>query len=112
PLCVHGLVAVDETIDSSRAHAGDVFRFVLVDALKAPDDTPIPAGTVGYGVVANASHAERGGRGGYLALETRFILMPDGKHVQTMIDRFTDERSTAAGASANAPGLLGWVPLV
>lgn len=112
PFCVHGLIAVDETIDSSRAHSGDVFRFEVVDVMTAPDGTVVPAGTAGYGVVANASHAERGGRGGYLALETRFVVLPDGKHVQTMIDRVNDEKSTAVGSSANAPGVLGLVPIV
>jgi hypothetical protein len=112
PLCVHGLIAVDETIDSSHARSGDVFHYVIVDSVTAPDRTPIPAGTTGYGIVANAAHAERGGRGGYLALETRFLVLPDGKHVQVIIDRFNDELSTAAGSSANAPGVLGLIPIV
>jgi hypothetical protein len=112
PACVHGLIAVDETIDSSHARSGDVFHYVIVDAVTAPDGAPIPAGTTGYGVVANASHAERGGRGGYLALETRFVVLPNGKHVQVIIDRFNDELSTAAGSSANAPGVLGLLPIV
>ncbi|HZX68541.1 MAG TPA: hypothetical protein VFE70_06630 [Candidatus Elarobacter sp.] len=112
PFCVHGLVAVDETIDSSHAHSGDVFRFQVVDAMTAPDGIAIPAGTTGYGLVANAAHAERGGRGGYLALEARFVVLPDGKHVQAIIDRVHDELSTAAGGSANAPGLLGLIPIV
>jgi hypothetical protein len=112
PLCPHGLVAVDETIDSSRARAGDVFKFVVVDTVSATDGTQVPSGTVGYGVVANASHAGGGGRGGYLALETRFVVLPDGKHEQVIIDRFNDELSTAAGSSANAPGVLGLIPIV
>jgi hypothetical protein len=112
PLCPHGLVAVDETIDSSRARAGDVFKFVVVDTVSATDGTQVPSGTVGYGVVANASHAGGGGRGGYLALETRFVVLPGGKHEQVIIDRFNDEQSTAVGSSANAPGVLGLIPIV
>jgi hypothetical protein len=112
PPCVHGLIAVQETIDSSTAHAGDVFHYAIVDGVTAPDHTPIPAGTTGFGIVANSAHAERGGRGGYLALETRFLVLPDGKHVQVIIDRFDDELSTAAGSSANAPGVLGLIPIV
>jgi hypothetical protein len=110
--CVHGLIAVDETIDSSHSHSGDVFRFQVVNAMTAPDGTAVPAGSTGYGLVANAAHAERGGRGGYLALEARFVVLPDGKHVQAIIDRVNDELSTAAGSSANAPGLLGLIPIV
>ena len=112
PACVHALVAMDDTVDSARAKSGDVFRFVLTEAARALDGTTIPAGTLGYGVVANAAHADRGGRGGYLALETRFLLMDDGKHVPAIIDRANDQVSSVAGATANAPGLLGLIPIV
>ncbi len=112
PLCAHGLIAVDETIDSSRARSGDVFKFVVADTITAADGTQVPSGTVGYGIVANASHAERGGRGGYLALEARFVVLAGGKHEQVVIDRFNDEQSSAVGGSANAPGLLGLIPIV
>ncbi|MDB5070355.1 MAG: hypothetical protein JWM87_1466 [Candidatus Eremiobacteraeota bacterium] len=115
PACVRAMVAMDETIDSSRSKSGDVFKFVLVEPATAPDGTAIPAGNLGYGVVANAAHAERGGRAGYLALETRFLLVGDGKdakHVPAIIDRATDQKSTAVGATANAPGLLGLIPIV
>jgi hypothetical protein len=112
PVCPRSLIAVDETIDSSKAHSGDVFKFVVVDAVASPDGTQVPAGTVGYGIVANASHAQSGGRGGYLALETRFVVLTSGKHEQVIIDRFNDEESTAVGGSANAPGVLGLIPIV
>jgi hypothetical protein len=112
PPCVHALVAMDDSIDSSRSKSGDVFKFVLVDSATAPDGTAVPAGTVGYGVVANAAHAERGGRAGYLALETRFFVLDNGKHVPAIIDRANDQASTAVGATANAPGLLGLIPIV
>jgi hypothetical protein len=112
PPCTHALIAVDETIDSSHSHSGDVFHYVTVENVTAPDGTPVPSGTMGYGVVANAAHAERGGRGGYLALETRFVVLPSGKHVQIIIDRVNDEMSSAVGSSANAPGVLGLLPIV
>ena len=115
PPCVRALVAMDDTIDSSRSKSGDVFKFVLVDSATAPDGTVVPSGTVGYGVVANAAHAERGGRAGYLALETRFFVLgegKDGKHVPAIIDRANDQASVAVGATANAPGLLGLIPIV
>jgi hypothetical protein len=112
PPCRHVLVAMDDNVDSAQAKAGDVFHFRLVDPVTAPDGTALPVGTLGYGVVANSAHAERGGRGGYLALETRFFLAPDGHHVPAIIDRFNDSASTALGATANAPGLLGMIPIV
>jgi hypothetical protein len=112
PPCRRALVAVEDNIDSARAKSGDVFRFQLAEAVTAADGTALPPGTPGYGVVANASHAERGGRAGYLALETRFFVLGDGRHVPAIIDRFTDVASSAVGASANAPGLLGLIPIV
>ena len=103
---------MEDTVDSARAKSGDVFKFQLAEAATAPDGTALPPGTPGYGVVANASHAERGGRAGYLALETRFFVLGDGRHVPAIIDRFTDVASSAVGATANAPGLLGLIPIV
>ena len=110
--CVRAMVAMDDAIDSSHAKSGDVFKFRIVDPSTAADGTVIPAGTIGYGVVANAAHADKGGRGGYLALEARFFALDNGRHVPAIIDRFNDVASVAAGASANAPGLLGLIPLV
>jgi hypothetical protein len=112
PPCVRVLVAMDDNVDSSNAKPGDVFKFRLVDDSVAPDGTRLESGTLGYGVVANASHAERGGRGGYLALETRFFVAPNGRHIAAIIDRANDSAASAAGATANAPGLLGLIPIV
>ena len=112
PPCRHALVAMEDNVDSAHAKSGDIFRFALVDPATAPDGTALPPGTPGYGVVANSSHAERGGRAGYLALEARFFVLPDGRHVSAIIDRFTDVGSSAVGATANAPGLLGLIPIV
>ncbi len=63
-------------------------------------------------MVAIASHAGRGGQGGYLVLETRFLAPENGPHVPVVIDRGTDAAAVALGGSANAPGLLGMIPLV
>jgi hypothetical protein len=110
--CVRTLVALEDTLDSARAKGGDAFKFRLVEAARASDGTAVPAGTLGYGVVSNVQHAERGGRPGYLALEARFFVLGDGKHVTTIIDWATDQGSTAVGSTANAPYVLGLIPLV
>ncbi|HEY0614501.1 MAG TPA: hypothetical protein VGC96_07660 [Candidatus Elarobacter sp.] len=112
PPCARVLVAVDENVDSARAKSGDVFKFVLVDDAATPDGTRVPAGTPGYGVVAISQHADKGGRAGYLAVETRFFLLPDGRHVPAIIDRANDEAASAVGSTANAPGILGLIPIV
>ena len=112
PACVRTLVALEDTLDSAKAKGGDVFKFRLVEAARASDGTQVPAGSLGYGVVSNVQHAERGGRPGYLALEARFFVLGDGKHVATIIDWATDQGSTAVGSTANAPYVLGLIPLV
>ena len=112
PPCVRTLVAVEDTLDSARAKGGEVFKFRLVETARAADGTTVPAGTLGYGIVSNVQHADRGGRPGYLALEARFFVLGDGKHVTAIIDWATDEGSTAVGSTANAPYLLGLIPLV
>ena len=109
--CRAATVALRDTLDSANAKPGDAFSFQLVDATVAPDGTPLPAGTVGYGIVANATHADKGGRPGYLALETRFFDA-GGKHVAAIIDRANDEKTAATGSTANAPGVLGYIPIV
>jgi hypothetical protein len=112
PPCIRALVAALETIDSARAHSGDPFTFALDRTVTTRDGIEIPSGTLGYGIIATAAHAERGGRGGYLALETRFVELEDGRHVPIIIDRVNDTKSSAVGATANAPGLLGLIPIV
>jgi hypothetical protein len=112
PPCKPVLVAMEDTVDSSRSKSGEVFRFRLVDPAVTPDGTVVPAGTLGYGVVANSAHADRGGRPGYLALETRFFVLDNGRHVAAIIDRANDQASTAVGATANAPSVLGLIPIV
>ncbi len=112
PPCARALVAVLDDVDSARAHAGDPFLFRVAETVTAPDGSTIPAGNIGYGVVAIASHAGRGGQGGYLVLETRFLAPEHGPHVPVVIDRGTDAAAIAAGGSSNAPGLLGMIPLV
>jgi hypothetical protein len=112
PPCVRTLVAMEDTLDSSKAKGGEVFKFRLVEPASAADGTLVPAGTLGYGIVSNVQHADRGGRPGYLAVETRFFVLGNGKHVAAIIDWATDAGSTAVGSTANAPYLLGLIPLV
>lgn len=110
PPCVRAQIALIDPVNSANARAGDSFRFRIVDASTAPDGTPIPAGNIGYGVVAFASHANRGGVGGYIALEPRFIRLADGTKIDVFADRLTSTNSAKTGSSNNAPFYLGAVP--
>jgi len=112
PPCVHALVAVLDDIDSAKAHPGDVWEFRLAENATAPDGTPLQAGQLGYGVIANATHANKNSTPGYLALETRFLALADGRHIPVIIDRHNDDSSVATGASGNAPWALGLIPFV
>jgi len=72
-----GTVMVDK-IESGSAKAGQVFRFkTLADARVGT--MPVPAGTIGYGIVRNVDRAGRRDHDGSLALEPRYLMV--GKHV-------------------------------
>jgi hypothetical protein len=112
PQCVRVNVALEDDIDSARARANDAFRFVTVSDVQLADGTPVPAGSIGYGLVAISQHAERGGRGGYLVIETRFVGLRSGVHIPASIDWAEATRATATGASMNIPGIVGAIPFM
>jgi len=112
PACVRGTIAMTSDVDSASSRPGDSFGFRMVGAVTAADGTVIPAGAAGFGVVAISTHAARGGRGGYVVIETRFVAPAGGKHVPVTIDWGSAARATATGASRNIPGIVGAVPLV
>ena len=99
-----------ETVDSSEARPGDFFRFETVNAVTAGAKVVIPARTLGYGIVAIASPAGRGGHEGTLVLDPRYLVLPSGKHVGVVLNHNTDSLQKS-GSSNNAPGYLGALPL-
>jgi hypothetical protein len=111
PACVRSIVEMTSDVDSAHARSGDSFQFKNLEAVHAPDGTLVPAETPGFGVVAIAQHAQRGGRGGYVVIETRFLAMPNG-HVPVTIDWTTAARATATGSSRDIPGIVGAIPFV
>ena len=112
PVCARAAIALDDTIDSSRAHAGDTFHFQLAADAAAPDGTPLQRGLPGYGVVAVAHAAERSGIPGYLVLEARFVELPDGRHIPVTIDDAHASLQLIRGATANAPVEATIIPYV
>ena len=112
PECERTVVAMAADVDSARVRAGDPFTFRTADAATAPDGSAIPAGTLGYGTVQIAQHAQRGGRGGYLVLDARFLALANGAHVPVTLDPVRSTNATATGGSGNIPGLVNAVPLV
>ncbi len=112
PVCQPAVVAMDVDVDSAHASAGDSFSFRTALPATAPDGSAIPVGTLGYGTVQIAQHAQRGGRGGYLVLEARFLALANGTHLPVTIDPVRGTNAVATGGSGNIPGVVNAVPMV
>jgi hypothetical protein len=112
PPCVRATVALVDEVHTAHARPGDTFRLRTTEPVTLADGTVIPADTPGYGVVSIAQHAQRGGRGGYVAIETRFVALASGTHVPATIDWAAASNATATGGSRNIPGLVGAVPFM
>jgi hypothetical protein len=112
PVCVRETIVLADAVDSAHARVGDSFRFRTAEATTASDGTAVPANALGYGIVSAASHAERGGRGGYLALEPRVLTLENGKRIPVIADRFPGSRGVATGKSRNASGFLNAIPFL
>ncbi len=89
-------------IDTTTARVGDVFRFTTI---ASPDGSApgLPAGLTGYGIVTHAEHAKRG-RGGRLAIDTRFVANVDGSHVATAL---LDAQAYVEGNTRDLPVVAG-----
>jgi hypothetical protein len=72
-------VEMVDVVDSAKAHAGAPFRFKVTSDAARDDGMKIPAGSMGYGVIREASAAGRHKHDGSLALEPRYIMVPKGK---------------------------------
>ena len=110
-VCPRATVALDGPLSSGTARVGQPFRVSVTMATALEDGIAVPAGTKGVGIVSLVEHAQRGGRGGVLALEMRFLIMPDGRHVPASIDRTAVSPGRLEGESRNVPGIIGAIPL-
>jgi hypothetical protein len=98
-----------DNVDSGKAHAGDFFRFRTINTVMVGKRIVIPARTPGYGVVAVAVQAGRGGQAGALVLEPRYLVLPGGAHLGVVLDHQSSDLDRS-GRSGNVPGILGAVP--
>jgi hypothetical protein len=71
-------VMVDKVFSGS-ARAGQPFKFRVSQDAALDDGTPVPAGTIGYGIISEASAASRGNKDGLIALEPRYLVVPKEK---------------------------------
>ncbi len=106
------VVAVEmmDNVTSEEARPGDFFRFQTVNAVTSRATIVIPARTMGYGVVAVASPAGRGGRPGTLVLEPRYLEMPNGTHLGVVLDHNASDM-LKVGSTNSVPGYLGAIPV-
>jgi hypothetical protein len=108
--CTVVAVQMMDNVDSSTAQPGDFFRFETINAVTVGNKIVIPARTMGYGVVAVASPAGRGGRAGTLVLEPRYLDLPNHSHLGVVLDHNASDMQKA-GKSGNMPGYLGAIPV-
>ncbi|HEV7179668.1 MAG TPA: hypothetical protein VGN11_07345 [Candidatus Baltobacteraceae bacterium] len=108
--CTVVAVEMIDKVNSADARPGDFFRFQTVNAVTRGNQIVIPARTVGYGIVAIASPAGRGGRAGTLVLEPRYLEMPDHTHLGIVLNHNTAGLQRS-GSSGNVPGYLGAIPV-
>lgn len=110
PVCTAVAVQTIDAVSSDTAKAGDYFRFETLNSVTAGSRIVIPARTHGWGIVAIAAAAGRGGKVGTLVLETRYLEMPGHRKLGVVIDHNTSELQKN-GASNNLPGYLGAIPV-
>jgi hypothetical protein len=112
PPCQTVEVATVDSFESGTAKPGDAFRFKTVADVPATVTHPfMPKDSLGYGLVMYAHHNGRQGKPGFMLVDARFVLLPDGTHVP--VEFFPDAKRVTAileGQSANAPGYLGFIP--
>ncbi|MFZ0573064.1 MAG: hypothetical protein WA304_08460 [Candidatus Cybelea sp.] len=108
--CTVVAVQMMDTVDSSDARPGDFFRFETVNAVTSGATVVVPARTMGEGIVAVASPAGRDARPGTLVLEPRYLMLPNGHHLNVVLNHNTDSLEES-GRNDSLPGYLGAIPL-
>jgi hypothetical protein len=108
--CTVVAVQMMDTVDSTDARPGDFFRFETVNAVTSGATVVVPARTMGEGMVAVASPAGRDARPGTLVLEPRYLILPNGHHLNVVLNHNTDSL-IESGRNDAVPGYLGAIPL-
>jgi hypothetical protein len=102
PACASVRATLVESVGSATANVGDVFHFTTVASTTGATDA-LPAGLTGLGVVSYAQHARRE-TGGQLAIEARYVVMPDG--TKTSVSNVSID-AVSRGSNRDAPAILG-----
>ncbi|MBV8150884.1 MAG: hypothetical protein JO101_08910 [Candidatus Eremiobacteraeota bacterium] len=107
--CAAVRVALTDSLSSASAKAGDLFHFKTLDPIAVDPTNIVAPNAGGLGVVSLAQHAAGQGKGGFLALDPRYITTDDGRQIPVLIDRAAQSLS-GTGSSANIPGYAGIIP--
>ncbi|MBV9648250.1 MAG: hypothetical protein JO043_12345 [Candidatus Eremiobacteraeota bacterium] len=110
PACATIPVETVDVLDSGKAKIGDRFRFRAIDTVLTPQGPRVERGALGYGIVEFVVAAAAHGRPGQLLLEARYFSLPHGKQLEVTIDAAASNE-VHSGATGNAPGIFGAVPL-
>jgi hypothetical protein len=108
--CTVIAVQMMDSVDSTDARPGDFFRFETINAVTSGPAVVIPARAMGEGIVAVASPAGRNARPGTLVLEPRYLMLPNGKHLQVVLNHNSTSLEEN-GANDGIPGYLGVIPV-
>jgi hypothetical protein len=99
-------VVMIDTIDSGKAHAGDVFRFRTIDTIVAPGNATIPHDATGYGIITQAVAAGPHGKAGNLVVEARYVELTGRRRFPVTIDGVaTLPVQSGSSGTLNAPSL-------
>lgn len=110
PPCRVALAKLITKLDSSENIAGDFFVFALDGPLHGDGTFPdLPVGTRGNGIVSYVDRPGSGGQPGRIIVEPRFLLLPDGSHLQVTVDPQLSQ-GFAQGKTANLNPLLQFIP--
>jgi hypothetical protein len=103
-------VELAAAVDSSKARAGDVFRFRTIDTIVVPGGVTVPRNAVGYGIVTAASVAGAHGKAGGLVIEARYIELREHRAFQVTIDSVASS-AVRNGSAENAPSGVSVLPI-
>jgi hypothetical protein len=81
-VCAYAIAAeMLDKVASATARVGDPFRFRTTEEMTLDNGMTIPAGTLGYGIIREASAASRHDHNGVIALEPRYLIVekPNGE---------------------------------
>lgn len=108
--CTIVAVQMMDNVSSGEARPGDFFRFETVNAVTSGAKVVIPARTMGEGIVSVAAPAGRNARPGTLVLEPRYLMLPNGHHLEVVLNHNTSGL-VENGRSDALPGYLGVLPV-